>query len=42
MSVSELIDKGYIRFKPKLGMQENEEVKSYLIITFDVPSPLNV
>lgn len=39
MSVSELIDKGYIRFKPKLGMQENEEVKSYLIITFDNFTP---
>jgi len=39
MSVKDLIDKGYIRFKPKLGMQENEEVRSYLVITFDNFTP---
>lgn len=34
-SIADLVDEGYIRFKPKLTFGENEEVKSYLIITFD-------
>ena len=34
-SIKELREKGYIRLTPKIKMGENEEVKSYLIISFD-------
>lgn len=38
-SVADLIEQGYIRFNPKQIMSEHEEVKSYLVITFDNFSP---
>ena len=34
-SVKELIDGGYIRLVPRISMKEHEEVKSYIIISFD-------
>lgn len=34
-SVADMIDKGYIRFKPNIELPEHEEIKSYIIITFD-------
>ena len=39
MSVKRLIDDGYIRLSPKLNLYENEEIKSYIFITFDQFSP---
>ena len=43
MSVSELIEKGYIRFQPKIRFSEHEDLKSYIVITLDgfVPNPTN-
>lgn len=38
-SVTDLRDQGYIRLEPKIGMGENEDVKSYIIITFDNFTP---
>ena len=38
-SIQDLLDGKYIRFAPKLEMDENEECKSYIIITFDNFSP---
>lgn len=38
-SVAELRDKQYIRFSPKIKLGENEEVKSYLVISFDDFTP---
>ena len=35
MSLAKLIEEGYIRFAPKIKMPEHEEVKSYIIISFD-------
>lgn len=35
MSVADMINKGYIRFNPKISLPEHEEVKSYIIISFD-------
>lgn len=35
MSIAKLVEEGYIRFSPKLTFGENENVKSYLLITFD-------
>lgn len=35
MSVKDLIEKGYILLKPTIEQEENEEVKSRLVITFD-------
>ena len=35
MSVAELRRNQYVRLSPKLSLEENEEVKSYLVITFD-------
>ena len=42
-SVKKLIDDGYIQLFPKLRLPENEEVKSYIFITFDnfVPNGTN-
>ena len=42
-SVADLSKKGYIRLTPKLALKENEEVKNYLIISFDnfVPNATN-
>ena len=34
-SIKDLHDKGYVRFSPKLILGENEEVKSYIRISFD-------
>ena len=35
MSVSKLLENGYIQLVPKIYMPEHEEVKSYIILTFD-------
>lgn len=35
MSLAKLIEEGYIRLSPKLKFGEHEEVKSYIIISFD-------
>ena len=42
-TVADLKDKGYIRLVPKLQFDEHEEVKSYIIISFDnfTPNPEN-
>ena len=42
-SISDLRDEGYIRLEPKLTLKENEEVKSYLVISYDnfVPNESN-
>ena len=42
-SIADLIDNGYILTSPKLEMMEHEEVKSYIIISFDnfVPNAAN-
>lgn len=34
-SISDMVEQEYIRFRPKLELEENSEVKSYLIISFD-------
>lgn len=43
MSVSRLMDEGYIKLSPKIRLPEHEEVKSYMILTFDnfTPNPTN-
>ena len=38
-SVADLVDKGYIRLKPKLTMEENQEVMNYIVISFDNFTP---
>ena len=35
LQLSDLKEQGYIRLVPKLRMEEHEEVKSYIIISFD-------
>lgn len=35
MTLPKLIDEGYIKLAPKIKMPEHEEIKSYIIITFD-------
>lgn len=40
-SVADLRNKGYICLEPKIAMEENEDVKSYIIITFDNFTPNN-
>jgi hypothetical protein len=42
-SIKDLIDENYIRFKPKITRGENEQVKNYLVISFDnfVPNDNN-
>jgi hypothetical protein len=42
-SIQDLKEKGYLRFKPKIELGENEEVKSYIRISFDhfTPCPHN-
>lgn len=35
MSVAKLREEGYIKMEPKIRFPEHEEVKSYIIITFD-------
>ena len=39
MTIKDLFDKGYIRTKKKIKFPEHEEVKSYLIISFDNFTP---
>lgn len=39
MSLAKLREKGYIKFEPKIMMPQHEQIKSYLIITFDNFSP---
>lgn len=38
-SIADMVDQGYIRLQPQLKMGENEEVKSYIILSFDNFSP---
>ena len=38
-SLAKLREQGYIKIQPKIKMPEHEQVKSYLIITFDNFSP---
>ena len=35
MSVSKLREEGYIKLEPKIKMTEHEDVKAYIIITYD-------
>ena len=41
--VADLVAEGYVRFNPKQIMTEHEEVKSYIVITFDnfIPNGTN-
>jgi hypothetical protein len=39
MSIKKLRDQEYIRLEPRLNFKENNEVKSYILITFDGFSP---
>ena len=43
IQLKDLIDKGYVRFKPKISLGEHEEVKSYIVISFDnfAPTEMN-
>lgn len=38
-SIANMIDEGYIRFKPQIKMKENQESINYIILTFDNFSP---
>lgn len=38
-SIADMIDDGYIRLKPSIGMGENQEKMSYLVLSFDNFSP---
>ena len=38
-SISKLMDEGYISISPKISRREHEEIKSYIVITFDDFSP---
>ena len=42
-SIKDLREQGYIRLEPKIKLSENEEVKSYIVISFDnfVPNTTN-
>ena len=40
-SIADMTDQQYIRLVPKLTFGENEEVKSYIVISFDNFSPAN-
>lgn len=35
MSIADMIDDGYIRLKPAIGMKENQEKMSYIVLSFD-------
>lgn len=35
MSVADLVEQGYIRYTPRIEMEEHEEIKSYLVLSFD-------
>lgn len=43
ISIATLREKGYIKFEPRISMVEHEDVKSYLIFSFDnfQPNPTN-
>ena len=34
-SIKDMIDQGYIRRSPKIQIEEHEEIKSYIVISFD-------
>ena len=38
-SIADMIDEGYIRFRPRIKMMENQQVKSYILLSFDNFSP---
>lgn len=38
-SIAKLIEDGYIRFSPKLKFEENNEVRNYILISFDNFTP---
>lgn len=38
-SIANLIEQGYVRTSPKIALGENEEVKSYILISFDNFTP---
>ena len=38
-SIADLVDEGYIRCQPKLKFGENEEVRSYILISYDNFTP---
>ena len=38
-SIKDLREKGYVRLEPKIKLKENEEVKSYIVISFDNFAP---
>ena len=42
-SIKDLREQGYIRLEPKIKLKENEEIKSYIVISFDnfVPNQSN-
>ncbi len=35
MSIAKMRELGYLRFQPKIAMKEHEQIKSYLVISFD-------
>lgn len=39
MTVSKLVEEGYIRLAPRIKLEEHEEVKSYILISFDNFTP---
>ena len=39
MSVADMLDEGYIRCKPKIQLEENQEVMSYILISYGNFSP---
>lgn len=43
LNTAQMKKKGYIRFVPKVSFREHEQVKSYIILTFDnfTPNPTN-
>lgn len=38
-SLKNLIDEGYVRLKPKIQMQEYQDIKSYILLNFDSFTP---
>ena len=39
MSIKDLLDEGYIRLNPKLTFDEHEEVRSYILLSYDNFTP---
>lgn len=39
LNIKDLVDNKYIRFSPKIKFEEHEEVKSYILISFDNFTP---